>query len=339
MKTCKNCGKQLSDDAKFCDGCGTAIEEISTPTVEVQPSQPAQEEIEVIDVDAVVSNSSPSTADQTVSQPTIPVEPTPVAPVETTPVTPVDNTSTVMNQTAVSQPAAPAVPQKKSNTALVVIISVLVTIIVVLLVVIGIKFFGGKNEFTSSESGNTSNNNDPVTTTTEDPKDTATADTIELSGYEFTIPTGFTSKIVENYIVFTNVTDKIQFNIAVQSNFSYSTLLAHIDELKNEFTSMGITVLSANQEKVDGKDVLVLSLSDSSGNQNTAIFTSIGTIDTACSYYINYGTKLDSEVKSTIVNTISKAKAKTSSFAGETETETKDYVPGQFNVPSFTITE
>jgi uncharacterized membrane protein YvbJ len=25
MKFCKNCGKQLEDGIKFCDGCGTAV--------------------------------------------------------------------------------------------------------------------------------------------------------------------------------------------------------------------------------------------------------------------------------------------------------------------------
>lgn len=30
MKYCKNCGKQLPDDAKFCVDCGTPIEETSS---------------------------------------------------------------------------------------------------------------------------------------------------------------------------------------------------------------------------------------------------------------------------------------------------------------------
>lgn len=33
---CKNCGKQLVDSAKFCDGCGAQLEVTVTQTVAVQ---------------------------------------------------------------------------------------------------------------------------------------------------------------------------------------------------------------------------------------------------------------------------------------------------------------
>lgn len=32
---CKNCGKQIADDAKFCDGCGTPAETSGQPVINI----------------------------------------------------------------------------------------------------------------------------------------------------------------------------------------------------------------------------------------------------------------------------------------------------------------
>ncbi len=40
---CKNCGKQLDDAAKFCDGCGTTVGDASNQTAQTQGQQQYQQ--------------------------------------------------------------------------------------------------------------------------------------------------------------------------------------------------------------------------------------------------------------------------------------------------------
>ena len=37
---CKNCGKQIDDNAKFCDGCGTPATESNGPVINIINSSP-----------------------------------------------------------------------------------------------------------------------------------------------------------------------------------------------------------------------------------------------------------------------------------------------------------
>lgn len=43
MKFCKNCGKEIAEDAIFCDGCGTKIEEIIEEAQTVESEETTQE--------------------------------------------------------------------------------------------------------------------------------------------------------------------------------------------------------------------------------------------------------------------------------------------------------
>ena len=49
MKFCKNCGKEIAEDAIFCDGCGTKVEQEAQPIEEITPESESQIEEETVE--------------------------------------------------------------------------------------------------------------------------------------------------------------------------------------------------------------------------------------------------------------------------------------------------
>ena len=371
MKFCPQCGKKLSEGAKFCDGCGFKIEEVKKDETKkeeevevlVEETKPEEKKkevltntqgLEVIDVDSVVGNNGNysdeiisvtpelSTTPKTEKVPTLEsVETAPISNGVTAQTASVNNTAVTTNN-MVSNQVSNVNTQKKTNPAILAIIGVLVLVIIVLVILIGVKVLGTKTDDNSSNNGNDS---DVVETTTGDDNssssntsnnngsNTASSQTIELSGYTFNIPTGYTSKINEGYLELTNLTDKVQIIGQVLDSYSYSTFTTNVQSIKDELAASGYTVSSVSEEKIGSTNSLVVVCS-SNGQIFTYVITALNDYDTLLAAYVNYGTKTDSELKLVLSNLATTATPKTSSFANKVP---KNYQAGQIKVPSFTL--
>jgi hypothetical protein len=266
---------------------------------------------------------------------------TPVANEVTSQTVPVNNTVSPTNN-MVNNQVSSVNTQNKTNPAIIAVIAVLVVIIIVLVILIGVKVLGSKTDNNSSNNGNSS---DVVETTTGDDNgsssntsnnngsNTASSQTIELSGYTFNIPTGYTSKINEGYLELTNLTDKVQIIGQVLDSYSYSTFATNTQAIKDELTAAGYTVSTVAEEKIGSTNSLIVKCS-SNGQIFTYVITALNDYDTLLAAYVNYGTKTDSELKLVLSNLATTATPKTSSFANK---EPKSYQAGQIKVPNFTL--
>ena len=202
---CKNCGKEITNNDKFCKECGTPNENFveGNPSIEEAMAQTQPYSIE--DVANIVENNEPAPAVEAPAEaPAEPVVEEPVAPV--TPVT--ENTTQtgfVPEQPVI--PAAPVMesapvqPKKKNNVAFIIIIIVLAVVILGLGAFVAYKFLGGKKDTPTVQTPSTPNEpsipstpSEPSTPSTP----TGTTSTFTASGYKFTIPSGFEVKKSSN---------------------------------------------------------------------------------------------------------------------------------------------
>lgn len=353
MKFCQNCGKELSENAKFCDGCGKEVVavESTAATTETPAQEVNNEKVEVIDVDAVVGNSTEyseeilSVTPEATSAPKAEVENT-VAPDAQNTVQPevqsVQNTAPV--NTAVVAPDA----QKKSNGVIIGVIVFLVLVVLVLSVLIGIKFLAADKESSGNNSGNTGS--DIVNVDDDDTDDddtdvsnngtnnngsgnTATATTYDYKGYTFKVPTGYRTTENSGYFELLNNTDKVQIIVEVMQYTTYSSIVTGAEEIKSDMVAEGVTVNSIGEETVGSSKSLIIDASKD-GKKIIYVVTALNEYDTLMAAYVNYGTKSDSEIKLIAANLAKNAESKSSSFASE---NVKGYQKGQIKVPTFSL--
>lgn len=167
---------------------------------------------------------------------------------------------TPMNEQIASPiPSAP----KKKNIGLIILIISLVLIIVGLGTFIIIKVFGGNNGGTG-EVINNDNNDQPSQ------KEVVKADTVSISGYKFTVPTGFT-KISNNNINYIGNNDFYfsEKSITITNKYTYEELVKNKYELASQYANaIGETYGAVLVDTYGGKEFLIISFNytDSSTN-------------------------------------------------------------------------
>ncbi len=374
MKFCPQCGKELTDGAKFCDGCGSKIEEVKKEeNVEVLAEETKPEEkndeskeevltntqgLEVVDVDSVVGkegnysdeilsvtpelSTTPKT-EEVQTQPS--TENAPASTEVSSQTAPVNNTVAPSNNMVNNQVPNVNV-QKKTNPAIIAVIAVLVVIIIVLVVLIGVKFLGSK---TNDNSGNNGNEPDVVEPTTDDDDSTGSSTSNNnnnnsnnnTASSQTTELSGYTFKIPTGYTP--NVSD------------GYLQLTSATDKVQivaQVLDSYPYSTFSTNTESIKNELIsegyVVTKIAEekinstnslvingsSNGKLITFVITALNDYDTLLAAYVNYGTKSDSELKVILSNLATTATPKTSSFANK---ETKEYQAGQVKVPNFTL--
>ena len=346
MKYCTNCGKSLEENAKFCDGCGTEVvtettkeetlDEAAAPVESVEANS-----VEITPVESLEANSAEITPVENLevnSSETETLEPAEEIKTEvaepTTTETPVEQAPTetpVQSQEPKIEPLVSEFPAPKKNTGLIVVIVILGIIILGLVGVIGYKMISNeKNE--SPQASNNNNNNTPSTTTPENTT-TTTENTITYNNYIFTIPEGYEAKVDGEYLNIINRTDKIQL-LGYLYDFSYQSAKADQESFKNSYISLGYQVVQdIKEETYSGKKIFYINLTKNNVNYTAAI-VEVNSYSCLEVLYINYGTKTETEIHTTIANMAGAAKSTSSSLANN---EDKKYEGSKIKDPKFTI--
>ena len=367
MKYCTNCGKSLEENAKFCDGCGTEVvtentkeetldeaaapvESVEANSAEITPVESVEaNSAEITPVESVEVNSSETeTLEQVeeikteVAEPTTTETPVEQAPTETPvqsqeqkieplvsePVVVTEPIPVINSQT--NAPVQTEFPAPKKNTGLIVVIVILGIIILGLVGVIGYKMIS--NEKNESPQASNNNNNTPSTTTPENTT-TTTENTITYNNYIFTIPEGYEAKVDGEYLNIINRTDKIQL-LGYLYDFSYQSAKTNQESFKSSYTSLGYQVVQdIKEETYSGKKIFYINLTKNNVNYTAAI-VEVNSYSCLEVLYINYGTKTETEIHTTIANMAGAAKSTSSSLANN---EDKKYEGSKIKDPKFTI--
>lgn len=65
---CKNCGKEIEDDAKFCSACGTAVEAGAQTSASAESSKPTAEKAENANTDSDSPGKNTANGNETVKE-------------------------------------------------------------------------------------------------------------------------------------------------------------------------------------------------------------------------------------------------------------------------------
>ena len=360
MKYCTNCGKSLEENAKFCDGCGT---EVVTETTKEETLDEAAAPVESVEANSAeitpvesveVNSSETETLEQVeeikteVAEPTTTETPVEQAPTETPVQEQVPKLEPLVSEPVVVTEPIPVInsetnapvqtefPAPKKNTGLIVVIVILGIIILGLVGVIGYKMmFSEKNESsetnTSSSTPSTTTQDD--TTPTSENTTTTTENTITYNNYIFTIPEGYEAKVDGEYLNIINRTDKIQL-LGYLYDFSYQSAKTNQESFKNSYISLGYQVVQdIKEETYSGKKIFYINLTKNNVNYTAAI-VEVNSYSCLEVLYINYGTKTETEIHTTIANMAGAAKSTSSSLANN---EDKKYEGSKIKDPKFTI--
>ena len=352
MKYCTNCGKSLEENAKFCDGCGTEVvtentkeetldeaaapvESVEANSVEITPVESVEvnssetetlEQVEEIKTEVAEPTTTETPVEQSTTETPVQSQEQKIEPLVSEPVVVTEPIPVINSQT--NAPVQTEFPAPKKNTGLIVVIVILGIIILGLVGVIGYKMISNEK----NESPQASNNNTPSTTTPENTT-TTTENTITYNNYIFTIPEGYEAKVDGEYLNIINRTDKIQM-IGYLYDFSYQSAKTNQESFKSSYTSLGYQVVQdIKEETYSGKKIFYINLTKNNVNYTAAI-VEVNSYSCLEVLYINYGTKTETEIHTTIANMAGAAKSTSSSLANN---EDKKYEGSKIKDPKFTI--
>ena len=250
---CQKCNSPLNEGDKFCQVCGSIVEN-NAPAVQPQPVE-----------EPAVATPEVAPAPVEVAQPTPEVVPTPV------PVADAPMMAQPMNQPmpgpvpmAQPQPAAPmqqapnapAQPAKKNNTIVIVLVVLIVGLIIALVVLLATS---GKDD--NNNGGNNNGNNGTVEKTDDDddeetpptPVDTSTKTIVKQ--YTFLLPEGYYAAEEDDSVIVFDENDQVQATVE-----SMDALFSQVsaEKVKTNLEGLGVTGITTNTITKNNKKLLVV---------------------------------------------------------------------------------
>ena len=252
---CQKCNSPLNEGDKFCQVCGSIVEN-NAPTVQPQPiEQPA------------VATPEVAPAPVEVAQPTPEVVPTP-APVVDVPmmVQPMNQPMPGPVPMGVQQPVAPmqtapvaptaAQPAKKNNTIVIVLVVLIVGLIIALVVLLAT---GGKDE--KNNGGNNNGNNGTVVEKEDDDDDKNTPPTpvdtttkTIVNQYTFILPEGYYAAEEDDNVIIFDENDQLQASVETLDGLFEQISPSRV---KTTLEGIGVTGVTANTITKNNKKIFV----------------------------------------------------------------------------------
>lgn len=328
---CKNCGKELTSNDKFCDSCGTVnegyVETSSAPVEDDTFMQTQPFSIDVVAQKVEENNGAAATPDvapaeapvmetPVASEPAAPAgEPTIEAPVASVIEQPVVPTAPVME-------SAPVETKKKSNVGFIILVIVLGLVILGLGAFILFKVL--KNDSNKPVVNNPSTPTTPSTptepTTPTTPTSTDDSKTYKTSGYVFTIPDGYEKATIQGVDVIG--TKNFAFgDVTIDTFNKYSDMIAAKDELidilKNSSLSES-SFIGADEYTYNGTKIFIVSFLYQDV-YNDAFYISLPDGNLLCADAAYTSTTYKTDGYTNVVKFVNSAKKdSTSSFSGST---------------------
>lgn len=317
---CPKCNSPLNEGDKFCQVCGSVINNEPQQTTEnqVAPEATAEKAPEVAVTETVTEATPVETAPAqpeapapVEAQPAVQPQPVVTPEVPAAPVQPVQQPMNLNqpNTMPAQQPMNPLQEPKKNNTVVIALIGVIVLLLIVVVVLFATSGDDGKEE------------PKPNTPTTEDPADkpadepVAKYTTTTVGGYKFKLPEGYYAEEYEGEVV---VYDE-------NMNFeAYATAMDGVfDTLDKEgykayLTSSGLLNVTYTTKTVNGKNMLIYT-ADYQGYKVEYVYVKYtATKITGASVVYEY--KYD-ELKETVYDIISNMEVAESSFSSNAGTK------------------
>lgn len=260
---CHKCNSPLNEGDKFCQVCGSVVENAApqqAPVVEAAPEVVPTPQESVVEPAAPVDQP----AVVPVQQPEVPVmaQPAPTpgpVPMGQPMPGPVQPAPMPMNNQAPMSPI-PAEPAKKNNT-IVIILGIVIAALVVAVIVL--LFTGGSGE--ENNGGNETGNTNPGTTETkndddeeEDEKDEPTkVDTTTktvIGGYTLILPEGYSAALEDGTVVVFDDNNQVQATLQTMD-----ALLSQVsaEKVKSNMEGIGVTGVTSKNYTKNGKQMLI----------------------------------------------------------------------------------
>ena len=251
---CQKCNSPLNEGDKFCQVCGSIVENnapavqpqpvetpaVVTPKVTPAPVEVAQLTPEVVPTPAPVVDVPMMAQPMNQPMPGPMVAPQPVAPMQPAPVAP----------NAVQ-------PAKKNNTIVLVLVLLIVGLIIALIVLLAT---GGKDD--NKNNGNDNGNNGTVVEKNDDDDDKNTpptpVDTTSktiVNQYTFILPEGYYAAEEDDTVIIFDENDQVQATVE-----SLDALFTQVspEKVKTNLEGLGVTGITTNNVKKNNKDLIIV---------------------------------------------------------------------------------